>query len=266
LIAPAKADLAGKHSLIIVPSGDLWHLPFQALQTEAGHYLIENATISYAPSLSVLRAGMQFRSVPAEQGTLLAMGDPQNNLPEATHEIRTLGTLYGAARSRTFTGHEASVENFRKNAPAFDIVHLATHGVFDDHDPMYSHLLLATNAVTGSKSTNGQLDAAEISDMHLNARLVVLSACETADGKVQDGEGLIGLSWAFLAAGSHAAVASQWRVEATSTTTLMIAFHRGLQQHLSTAGALRNAELKVSRNPRYQHPFYWAGFVLLGAS
>jgi len=266
LLAPAKTDLAGKRSLVIIPSGDLWHLPFQALQAAGGRYLLEDADISYAPSLSVLRAYATHRQTsPESVRTLLALGDPANDLPEAAREVQTVAALYGGSNARVFTGSAASMENFRANAAAYDVVHLATHGVFDDRNPMYSYLLLAAPATPGAaQHQTAQLDAAEIAEMNLNAGLVVLSACETADGKYQAGEGLIGLSWSFLAAGSQSAVASQWRVDSASTTALMIAFHRGLQQHLTTAAALRRAELSIAHDPKYKHPFYWAGFVLLG--
>ncbi len=266
LIAPAAADLAHKRSLIIVPSGDLSSLPFQALRNPSGRYLLEDAAISYAPSLSVLRTYAAQKRVPPATPSLLAFGDPGNNLPESAREVRTVATAYNPATTRILIGSAASKENFRANAAHYDVVHLATHGLFDDRDPMYSHLILAGSGTDPNQSRTAQLDASEIADMHLNAALVVLSACETADGQYRDGEGLVGLSWAFLAAGSQAAIASQWRVGTASTTDLMIAFHRSLQQKLSTSEALRRAELSIARTPGYDHPFYWAGFVLLGAN
>jgi CHAT domain-containing protein len=264
LLAPAKVDLAGKHSLIIVPSADLWHLPFQALRDPAGKYLLEAAAISYAPSLSVLHAYMMQKHSASAGHTLLAFGDPTDNLPEAAREAKTVASLYSPSEARNFTGAAATKENFNTYAAHYDIVHLATHGLFDDHDPMYSHLLFAGSTSDPSRSRTAQLDASEIADMKLSASLVVLSACETADGKYLAGEGLIGLSWSFLAAGSQSAIASQWRVASSSTTDLMIAFHRNLQQHIPKAEALRRAELTLAHDPRYDHPFYWAGFVLLG--
>jgi len=260
LLAPAHTDLLGKTSLIVIPSGDLWHLPFQALQGSSRRYLIDDATLSYAPSLSILLTSVgQPRSAPPSH-KLLAIGDPAGDLPEAADEVKALARLYGSG-VRSYIGSSASKENFEANVSSYDIVHLATHGVFDDRNPMYSHILLASS---GKQSQMIELDAAEIAEMKIPARLVVLSACQTAEGKYQAGEGLIGLSWSFLAAGSQSAVASQWRVASSSTTGLMIAFHRGLQQHMSPAAALRHAELTIEQDPRYRHPFYWAGFVLLG--
>jgi CHAT domain-containing protein len=92
----------------------------------------------------------------------------------------------------------------------------------------------------------------------------VLAACETARGRVGAGEGMIGLSWAFFVAGSPAIVASHWKVEARATAPLMLEFHRNLLSNLSKAEALRHAELKLLRPRRHAHPFYWAGFVLIG--
>jgi CHAT domain-containing protein len=108
-------------------------------------------------------------------------------------------------------------------------------------------------------------EAGDVRNLKLKASLVVLSGCETARGRFENGEGSIGLSWAFLAAGARATVASQWRVESASTAQLMVAFHESWQKGASKAEALRLAALKVLAIERFHHPFYWAAFVLLGA-
>jgi len=107
--------------------------------------------------------------------------------------------------------------------------------------------------------------------MNLKADLVVLSACETARGRISAGEGVIGLTWALFVAGAPTSVVSQWKVETASTAALMLAFHRALRSEahgngtlFSTARALQSAELRTFRDPRYAHPFYWAGFVVMG--
>ena len=107
-------------------------------------------------------------------------------------------------------------------------------------------------------------------NLDLNADLVVLSACDTARGRIGAGEGVIGLSWAFFVAGSPTTVVSQWSVESTSTTELMLQFHRNLKpltnssSAASKAEALRQAQMKLLRDHRYKHPFFWAGFVVIG--
>jgi CHAT domain-containing protein len=101
-------------------------------------------------------------------------------------------------------------------------------------------------------------------EMELNADLVVLSACETARGRVGLGEGIIGISWALFVAGSPATVVSQWKVESRSTTRLMVNLHQRLRAGTPPAMALRRAALKLLRSDSYRHPFYWAPFVVTG--
>jgi CHAT domain-containing protein len=109
-------------------------------------------------------------------------------------------------------------------------------------------------------------------NLELKADLVVLSACETARGRVAEGEGVIGMSWALFVAGCPTAVVSEWKIDSASTTQLMLEFHKHLrmEQHgenhgMSVARSLREAAVKMLRSPEYRHPFYWAGFVTIGA-
>ena len=102
-------------------------------------------------------------------------------------------------------------------------------------------------------------------NLNLNADMVVLSACETARGRI--GEGVIGMTWALFVAGSPTTVVSQWKVESASTTELMLEFHRALRAQnskMTKAQAMQAAALKLLKSADYQHPFYWAGFVIIG--
>jgi CHAT domain-containing protein len=106
-------------------------------------------------------------------------------------------------------------------------------------------------------------------DMNLDADLAVLSACETANGKVAPGEGVIGMSWAFFVAGTRSMVVSQWKISSESTSEFMTAFYQNLHSDnervkRNKAEAIREAELTLLRDDRYRHPFYWAGFVMIG--
>ena len=143
---------------------------------------------------------------------------------------------------------------------------------------MYSHLRLTAGPSAASAPSvkdhmaDGRLEAWEVLDLKLGADLAVLSACETARGSVGWGEGLIGLSWSLVAAGASTAIVSQWEVDSTSTTKLMIAFHDrllhapgGATGTASVPEALQHAALEVMRDPAYRHPFYWAGFIAIGA-
>ncbi len=182
-------------------------------------------------------------------------------LPDAETEVRRIASIYGKSRSKVFIGSEAREGTFKREAHSARIVHVATHGVIDDHAPLYSALLFAPG---GEGGDDGLLEAREVLDLHLNADLVVLSACDTARGKIGAGEGVVGLSWAFLVAGCRTLVVAQSPAESKATAQLMVEFHRQIAAGLSPAEALQHAELTLRRDPRFSHPFYWAPFVVIG--
>jgi CHAT domain-containing protein len=281
LLGPARTELQGKTNLIFVPDGSLWQLPFQALQPAPKRFLIENAAVSYAPSLTVLLEMTRAHSSIANNSpSLLALGNPTigqqttkrinsvlmdenlGPLPEAERQVKELAKLYGPQRSRIYIGQYAQEATIKAEAASYGILHLAAHGILNDKSPMYSQIVLSQPE--GDINEDGMLEAWEIMKLDLKADLVVLSACDTARGKVGNGEGMIGLSWAFFVAGVPTTVASQWSVESASTTELMLEFHRNLERHKSKAEALRQAMLKLLKSKEYNRPFYWAGFVVVG--
>jgi CHAT domain-containing protein len=258
LLEPAAEQLRGKTTIVIAPDGFLWQLPFQALEPEAGRYLMEERAVFYTPSLSVLHEMEKMRPQhKTAQPRLLAVDAAQ--LPGPKREVDGLRQMYGAARSQVISGADADQVMIRREAPKYDVVHLAAHGVFEDRNPMNSYLVLAK----AGKPEAGVLEARDMMDLNLRAEMVVLSGCETGRGKAGNGEGLIGMSWALFVAGSPSTVASQWKVESDSTTRLMLGFHRNLQRS-TKARALQQAALEVMKRPEYRHPFYWSGFVLMG--
>ncbi|MFS8086269.1 MAG: CHAT domain-containing protein, partial [Acidobacteriota bacterium] len=222
LLGPAEAQLRGKTSLVIVPAGKLWDLPFQALQNARRRHLIEDFAISYAPSLTVLREMKQLRHrqqpANAVSNSLLAIGNPSlgeavamngsgvattekpGKLIETERQVSALAELYGRSRSRVYTGDMARESRFKAEAGGYRVVQLATHGVLNDADPMYSHVVLAREQFDAEE--DGILEAWELMNLNLNADLVSLSACETARGRTSAGEGVIGLSWALFVAGT----------------------------------------------------------------
>jgi len=282
LIKPAEAQLRARTNLVIAPDNILWDLPFQTLITGANRFMIEDSAISYAPSLTVLREMTRRRKVEAAHATpntLLALGNPVlgsetikragltlrdgklDPLPEAEQEVKALGRLYGVSRSKVYTGTEAREDRVKGEATGAKILHFATHGTLNNASPMYSHLALAG----GDANEDGLLEAWELMQLNLHADLAVLSACETARGRIGAGEGMIGLSWAMFIAGVPSIVVSQWKVESAGTRDLMVNFHRALlSSKLTKAEALREAALKLMKNPETSHPFYWGGFVLVG--
>ncbi len=281
LLKPAEAQLRGRTNLIIVPDNTLWDLPFQTLVNSDNRFMIEDAAISYAPSLTVLREMTKRRKVEAAHAsppTLLALGNPTvgsetlkraaltlrdgklEPLPEAEQEVKALGRLYGASRSKVYIGAEAREDRVKGEASSARILHFATHGILNNASPMYSHLALAE----GGAGEDGLLEAWELMQLNLHADLVVLSACETARGRIGAGEGMVGFSWAMFMAGVPSIVVSQWKVDSAGTRDLMINFHRGLISSGAKSAALRQAALKVMKNPETSHPFYWGGFVIVG--
>lgn len=288
LLKAAEVQLRNKTNVVIAADSNLWDLPFQALVNSTGRFMIEEASITYAPSLTVLREMTKRRLNQVANGappTLLALGNPTlgretakrtaqslragnfDPLPEAGEEVKALARLYGAERSKVYVGVEAREDRVRSEAGRASVLHFSTHGTLNNSSPMYSYLSLAE----GGPNDDGLLEAWELMQLDLKAELAVLSACETARGRIGAGEGVIGLSWAMFIAGVPSIVVSQWKVESAGTRDLMVNFHRSLispagpkQPRLSKTDALRQAALKLVRNPETSHPFYWAGFVLVG--
>ncbi len=284
-LKPAQAQLRGKTNVVIAPDSSLWDMPFQTLVNGAGRFMIEDAAITYAPSLTVLREMTRRQTVTRAPRTLLALGNPASSqetakrnglamrdgsldqLPESGEEVKALGRLYGASRSKVYVGVEAREDRVKSEAGGSGILHFSTHGTLNNAAPMYSYLTLAEVG----PNDDGLLEAWELMQLDLKAELAVLSACETARGRIGGGEGVIGFSWAMFIAGIPSTVVSQWKVDSASTRDLMVNFHRSLispagskQSRPTKTDALRQAALKLMRNPETSHPFYWAGFVLVG--
>jgi CHAT domain-containing protein len=289
LVEPVRSSLEGRATLLIVPDGPLWGVPFQALM-DGDRYIVEQFAVAYAPSLSVLTESTPRVLNPQQRwlGTLLAMGNPSlgtngaktasglqlrgrrfASVPEAEREVAELRKLYGAERTAVHTGAEASEKIFKAEAAKYGVLHLATHSIADDQNPAHSFVLFASPS--GTDGEDGLLESWEVMELDLNADMVVLSACETARGRYGAGEGMLGLSWAFFIAGTTTTIASQWEVESGATTRLMVRFHRELLADsawigsvLSKARALQRAARETIATDPDRHPFYWAGFVAIG--
>lgn len=280
LLAPLGPDLGDASTLAIVPDLELWRMPFQALVAPDGRFVIERANVFYTPSLAMFLKARAARGLAPHKATLLAFGNPVVNgaaeaklrdigydgiirpLPDAEREVRSIAALYGAG-SRVFIGAEASEHAFKQEAPRYDIIHLATHGFLDDESPMYSALLFA--AAPDKPAEDGLLETREILRLRLHARTAVLAACDTGRGATRAGEGVIGISWAFLMAGCPTTVVTQWKASSAAAASLMIDFHRHLRRGAGNAEALRAAQRSMLRERTLRHPFYWASFVVVGA-
>jgi len=257
LIQPIEGMIDSKN-LTIVPHGALHYLPFNALHDKAG-FLIERYNIRILPSASV----MKFLKDRSEDhvGNLLAfgnpdLGNPAYDLPGAQKEAVTI--TKDRPKSRLLLRNQATETAVKRFGKQFRYIHFATHGTFDAEKPLSSGLLM-----TGDVENDGTLTVGELYDMHLPADLVTLSACETALGKVANGDDVVGFTRGFLYAGVSSIVSSLWKINDQATSILMQQFYESLKE-TNKRSALRTAQLKV-KNTYNSHPYFWAAFQITGS-
>lgn len=296
LIEPAARYVESGYHLTIVPDGVLHYLPFEALLLEAPaarspadfEYLVERSPVSYAPSASVLlllKTERYERESPFDK-QLVAFGDPDfgdsddgervdagssagsavrfglGRLPHSGVEVRTISALFPSSEGDVFVRADAAEERVKAGLKNYRFVHFATHGIVDEQRPDFSGLVLAQNPTA---KEDGFLQASEILNMEIDAELAVLSACETGLGKMVRGEGLVGLTRAFMYAGVPSIVVSLWRVADESTSRLMERFYSAMVEgEMDAADALRHAKLDMIRTETHGHPFHWAPFIMIG--
>lgn len=266
LIAPIEASglLESMHRLIIAPHLELHYLPFGALirRGDRDGFLIERYTVSYAPSASVwVRLSDRPRGRLAEG--VLALAPQATTLPGSRAEVEAIRTLYGP-HAIVHIGRAATEKTFRAEASQADVIHLATNGVLNKRNPLFSFVELGAGG-----PDDGRLAVHEVYGLDLSARLVVLSACQTAlgSGALEDvplGDDWVGLVEAFLNAGAMNVLATLWPVEDETTAEVMGRFYREFRAGRPEAEALAEAQRAALRNPRTARPFYWAGFALNG--
>ena len=177
-------------------------------------------------------------------------------------EIRDVARSFSPLGADTLTGTAANERNL-KQWPLKDyrIIHFACHGFLDESSPFRSALALSTTNASGD---DGFLQMREIYGLDLNADLVVLSACQTAAGRLERSEGPMGLSRPFFFAGARSVIASLWPINDRSTVTFMHDFYAGLLGGCPADEALRSAKSKMLKTHHWAHPFYWASFLLQG--
>ena len=257
--------------VIFIPQGSLFQVPFPALQDASGTYLIQKHTILTAPSIQVLDLTRQQRLKLAQKPTSgnalvlgnptmpsvsLSPGEPKQKLPPlpgAEAEARAIAPLLNTQAILGAQGTKAAIV---QQMPQASIIHLATHGLLDDVRGLGSAIALAP-----SGTDDGLLTAEEIFDMKLQASLVVLSACNTGEGRIT-GDGVIGLSRALISAGVPSVIVSLWAVPDAPTAELMRSFYQNLQQNPNKAQALRQAMLTTMKT--HSNPRDWAAFTLIG--
>jgi CHAT domain-containing protein len=257
LFAPIESQINVRR-IGIVPYGVLNYLPFQALH-DGKKYLIEKYAISYIPSLSVLKF-IQKRQ-PQSPVTILAfgnpqLGDPALDLPATEKEVEIIHSIFPSAD--LLKRINASEANAKKMVSQYTYIHFASHGEYVPEVPLASCLRL-----TPGSGEDGRLEAGEVFNLNLKADMVITSACQTAIGKINKGDEIVGLTRAFIYAGAHSVLGSLWNISDVATAEFMHAFYSNIQ-NLGKAEALRQAQLKMIASEKYQHPFYWAAFNMNG--
>jgi CHAT domain-containing protein len=267
LLQPALSAgaLDGIDHLYVVPHGALNYLPFAILAEDgkASRRVVEDFTLTYLPTAAAL-----LERVDATGGTanLLAMAPARSRLQHAATEAQAVQALF-APNARVLLGTSATEGAFKAEAAKYRLLHLATHGYFNKLNPLLSGLQLEADP-----ANDGLLELHEVLGLHLSAELVTLSACQTGMGsghfgETPAGDDFVGLTRAFLYAGSTAVLATLWEVDDASTAGLMRQFYGGLKSAhpgADRARALAAAQRNLLASEEFQHPYYWAPFVLVG--
>jgi len=258
IFAPLEKDIQ-TDKLIIVPHGVLHKIPFAAL-SDGRNYLIDKYALSVLPSAGVMEYVVKKRK-PFKQSILTLANPLTDYLPLEFAEVEGEGVSKHFPKRNVYMNEKATETLAKKRAAEFNVIHFASHGEFNDRQPMQSGLILARD-----NENDGYLQVHEIFSLDLkNANLVTLSACETALSKIQGGDDLVGLSRGFIYAGTPSLLATLWKVFDPSTAELMEKFYDNWKNKgMSKPEALRQAQLALKAIPGYEHPYYWAPFVMIG--
>lgn len=287
MLAPYEEEILNKH-LIIVPEGRLAYVPFGVLIKEKGdletlnyrnlEYLVRHNPISYQNSATIAYKRPESDFLTSSARKLLAFAPSYNDvsdsilitrqvhknklypLPGAKIEVKNISKIFDG---KTYIDELASETNFKKNAENYDILHLAMHTILDDDNPMYSKLVFTQ---TKDSLNDGLLNTYEIYNINLKARMVVLSACNSGDGKFLKGEGVMSLARGFFYSGCPSLIMTLWTVEDLSGSILMSSFYKYLSQNYPKDVALQQAKLEYleSADALKSHPYFWSGYVAIG--
>ncbi|HWR34852.1 MAG TPA: CHAT domain-containing protein [Clostridia bacterium] len=268
LVAPAQKLLAPGSRVIVLADGPLHALNFETLLVPGQqlHYWIEDAVITNGSSIALLAAPA--RKHPSRAKNLLLIGDPKYTesefppLPQAAQELKRVEEHFAPELRLVLAAGEAKPRAYAaSNAGAYSYIHFVAHATASRTSPLDSSIILSKDG------DNSKLYARDIMQQPLSADLVTISACHGAGTRAYSGEGLVGLSWAFLRAGAHHVIAALWEVNDASTPQLMDGLYSEMGKGKDPATALRSAKLAMLHsNSVYRRPFYWAPFQLYSGS
>jgi len=295
IFAPVDKLLSNSEELIVVPDGILGYLPFDALirksaakssQLHLHDYLLNDFRISYAYSATLLHEikyrqyrqntgtsfigyAPNFKPLSKDQADTIATGMDTSAIAYARSEIGPLKynipevqAIQAQIGGNIYTDTSATREAFLASASDARILHLSTHGKANDKVGDYSFLAFYQHP--DSSESSSRLYNRDLYNLHLNADMVVLSACETGIGELQRGEGIISMARGFSYAGAKSIVTTLWSVDDESSSKLMTAFYRFLKEGKSKDAALKAAKLELMKNPQYASPYHWAGVIPIG--
>src|SRR5579863_414930 len=265
LISPAQSQLTKDAQVFVIPDGSLNSLNFETLLVPGPkpHYWIEDATIADANSLRLL-AGSHAST--KSGGKLLLIGDAVSpnadyaELPKAGVEIENIEKHFAPTGREVLTRAQATAPAYLESDPEqFSYIHFVAHGTASRLSPLDSAVILSK---ASAQEDSFKLYARDIIHHPLHAQLVTISTCYGAGARAYKGEGLVGLSWAFLHAGAHNVIGALWEVSDASTPQLMDQLYDELQKGRSPRAALRSAKLSLLHSDSFRKPFYWAPFQL----
>jgi CHAT domain-containing protein len=272
LIAPAASLLPASGNVMILADGPLSLLNFETLLVPANqvtsnparHYWIEDVNVISAPSLAMLDAA---KPSSRSEGKLLLLGDaisPDPSYPElplASLEMKQIEKHFPQSSQTVFARQQANPSTYLTSTPKqFSYIHFVAHGVASRTDPLDSAIILSR---TNTGEDSFKLYARDIMRHSIDARLVTISACYGSGTRFYFGEGLVGLSWAFLRAGAHNTIGALWEASDDSTPRLMDGLYQGIERGQSPSAALRQAKLELLQSRSiFRKPFYWAPFQI----
>lgn len=286
LEAPLKNLNPTIDEIIIIPDGPLWLVPFEILLddqattdqvnfgTDNLPYLLKKYALTYAHSSRLLLEQKKSNAYAKTITTIPFLGHAPEfngrtdmavrscfeagaNLPELKHSALEVENISSQYNGQSFYGNEATRNSFLQLAPQAEIIHLSTHACMNNNDPLDSRIFF---------SENDFINTEDIYNLNINAKMTMLSACQTGLGRVYNGEGMISLARAFQYAGCPSVTMSLWSVADASTTEMTTLYYSYLNDGLNKSKALQQAKLEFinTQSPSKQHPFFWAGFVHLG--
>lgn len=287
LLEPAVPYLKGD-KIVISPDNILSYIPFETLVTEAFRspellyrevpFTLKRYRFSYIYSVTFSSETMgrtrslannlaafapDYSGMELDDSLLTAYPNLRGEIRDLPYALLEAEDAVDQCGGKAFLGGEATEEAYKAEAGRYDIIHLAMHTLVDDQHPLFSKMIFSSSPVSGE---DGMLNTYEVYSVTLNAMMVVLSSCNTGNGMLATGEGILSLARGFLYAGSRSVVMSMWAVEDNSASEVMHSFYRNMRSGQTKSTALRSARLRFLRSADQtrSHPYFWSALVIYG--